>query len=403
MIVHGLLLAALTLGHLVLIVLVINVSHGLGYDARRMDRFVMAILVVVFGLTLWAGWWLAVTPWAAWPFAAKAYAGVALAVALIGLPGVTIARALRPRPAEVSGRSAEVDLAANLGASPPVGRGPIATLLKLPGNESLRLWRSQWRVELPDLPRACDGLTIVQLSDFHFQPGFDRRYFEAVADEAMRGVPDLAVFTGDLIDDASCLEWAVPVLSRVRGRLGQFAILGNHDRHFDPGPVAGALEEAGFTLLEGRWTRIEVGDAAIALGGTSFPWGPALDPAEMPEADVRVLLSHTPDLLYRASGWGIDLMLSGHNHGGQVRLPLIGPVLMPSRFSRRFDQGFFRDGPTLLYACRGVAAKHPIRYGCPPEVAVFELRTAPVPARREGASKEPRPEHERRRSSNVLS
>jgi predicted MPP superfamily phosphohydrolase len=94
----------------------------------------------------------------------------------------------------------------------------------------------------------------------------------------------------------------------------------------------------------------------------------------MPDADTRILLSHTPDLLATAAAWDIDLMLSGHNHGGQIRLPVVGPILMPSRFSRRFEQGFYRLDRTLLYVGRGIGAKHPIRYGCMPEIARITLR-----------------------------
>ena len=72
----------------------------------------------------------------------------------------------------------------------------------------------------------------------------------------------------------------------------------------------------------------------------------------------------------------MDLMFSGHNHGGQIRLPLVGAVFMPSRYSRRFDRGFFRAKGTLLYVNEGIAGKHPVRYGCPPEISRFVLKGA---------------------------
>ena len=97
----------------------------------------------------------------------------------------------------------------------------------------------------------------------------------------------------------------------------------------------------------------------------------------MPEADFRILLSHSPDRLAWAARWGIDLMLSGHNHGGQIRFPLIGPVFMPSLYSRRYDRGFFRAGPTLLHVSQGIGGQHPLRYGgCAPEISRFVLRVA---------------------------
>ena len=118
----------------------------------------------------------------------------------------------------------------------------------------------------------------------------------------------------------------------------------------------------------------------MALGGTSAPWGPALDYGAMPEADFRILLSHSPDQFPGAASRGVELVLAGHNHGGQVRLPIFGPILMPSRYSRHFDRGFFRAGASnsLLYVSQGVGGKHPIRYGCSPEITRFTLRAAPA-------------------------
>jgi predicted MPP superfamily phosphohydrolase len=235
----------------------------------------------------------------------------------------------------------------------------------------------EWNIGLPGLPRAWDGLSLIHLTDLHFSPCFDRRFFEAVANEAAAWDADIVAFTGDLVDHDATIDWIEPVLSRLRGRLGTFAILGNHDLEHDPRTIRRVLEQAGFTDLDGRWTELACDDSVLAVGGTSFPWGPRLDRAAMPAADFRLLLSHAPDRLFQAARWGIDLMLSGHNHGGQVRLPGIGPLFMPSLYSRHFDRGFFRAGPTLLYVGQGLAGEHPIRYGgCPPELTRLVLRVA---------------------------
>jgi uncharacterized protein len=384
MLVDWLLLAALALGHAGLVVLAVNTFHALGIEADDLEVVTLTALGLLGVATLAVGWSIAGTPWSSWPWPVRLYAIPCLATALVGLPAVTLARALRGRPAGIAGASREVDLAPASDGRGGVGTSRLAWLLRLPGNESLRLRRSEWRVELAGLPRSLEGLSIAHLTDLHFSRAYDRGYFEAVADAVAAGEPDLVAFTGDLVDDDAAIDWIVPVLSRVRGRLGQFAILGNHDRHHQPDRVARELERAGFAVLDGRWARLDVGGATLAVGGTSAPWGPALDPAAMPEADLRLLLCHSPDWFYRAEGWGIDLMLSGHNHGGQVRLPVVGPVLMPSRYSRRFDQGFFRRGRMVMYVGPGVGAKHPIRYGCPPEVSRLELCAAPV-AERDGA------------------
>ncbi len=189
---------------------------------------------------------------------------------------------------------------------------------------------------------------------------------------------DLVLVTGDLVDADEAVAWIEPVLAPLEGRLGKYAILGNHDVEHGPQRVMTALEDAGFSSLEGRWCVLEHAGARLAIGGTSAPWGPALAADLVPPADFRILLSHSPDQFYKARDWGVELMLSGHNHGGQIRLPAFGPLFMPSVYSRRFDRGFFRAGQTLLHVSEGVAGKHPYRYGCPPEVSCFVLRTTSV-------------------------
>ncbi len=226
------------------------------------------------------------------------------------------------------------------------------------------------------MPEKLDGLQIVQLSDLHFATCFDRKFFENVVEICLAWHADLVVVTGDLVEDDSTLEWIEPLLGRLEARLGKFAILGNHDREHDPRHIIAELSRAGFETLDGEWTSIDCDGAILALGGTSEPWGRPLDRRTTPAADFRILLSHSPDQFYAAHKAGIDFVLSGHNHGGQIRLPLVGPVFMPSRYSRRFDRRFFRLGQTLMYVSEGIAGKNPYRYGCPPEIARFTLRVA---------------------------
>ncbi len=375
MTVDWLILIPLVVGHLSLFVLALNISHSTNMTERMLGLSNLGLLsatLIALPFLVTQG------PWTAWPLAPRLYALLCLATTLVGLPIVTLIRAFRRTPGGVESRGEEVDLAVEPGLDRVVGDGKHRWLLHLPGNRSLRVRKVECELTLPGLPAALDGLNVVQLTDLHFSHCYRREFFEIVADEAARWDADLVAFTGDLLDDLSTMEWVEPVFSKLRGRLGQFAILGNHDHLLRPGRARRALEHAGFADLEGRWERIDVEGATLALGGTSAPWGPALDHNAVPEADFRILLSHSPDQFPRAASKGVDLVLAGHNHGGQIRLPVFGPILMPSRYSRHFDRGFFRNGRSLLYVSQGVGGKHPIRYGCTPEITRFTLRATPA-------------------------
>jgi predicted MPP superfamily phosphohydrolase len=373
-------LVPLALGHLALFVLAVNVAHGLGHPERVLSRAKLAFLAAfaaVSGLIAWEAWNGAILAWS-WP--ALAYAAVCVVTGVVAFPAATAYLHHRPRPEAAVVSETVVDLAAAHGTDALVGRGRYGWLLRLPGNESFRLRKVEWEVAIPRLPGALDGLSILHLSDLHLARSYDRRFFEAVVDEAADWPCDLVAFTGDLVDDDAAADWVVPLFSRLRGRLGSFAILGNHDLQHRPDLLRRRLVEAGFTDLEGAWATLDVAGLRVAVGGTSYPWGPPLPPADRPGADLQILLSHSPDEFYRAGRAGFDLMLSGHNHGGQVRFPLVGPVFMPSRYSRRFDRGFFRKGDLILHVSQGIAGKHPIRVGCLPEVGRLVLRTtAAVP------------------------
>jgi predicted MPP superfamily phosphohydrolase len=376
MIPYLLFLAAFAIGHAALVIWPVNVAHGLGFRSSRTEPITLVVLSLMGAITLATMVWIAGHGYPAWPLALRVYAGACVAVAVLGLPAAEIARRLRPGPGSVLATSTEThDLAGTIQA----GSGRASWLLAIPGNQSALLQVKDCRIALPDLPPTLEGLTVVHLTDLHMAPALGRRYFEAVADRAARFEPDLVLCTGDIVEHLDAIPWVAPVLGRLRGRLGQFAILGNHDAHYRPDRIRDVLADAGFLELDGRWERVDADGQAIALGGTAAPWGPRLERAAMPGADLRIVLSHTPDQFPRIARWGaVDLILAGHNHGGQVRLPLVGPVLMPSRYSRRYDRGVFRSGSTLMYVGQGIGAKHPVRINCPPELTRLVLVRDPI-------------------------
>jgi uncharacterized protein len=367
------------LGHLYHFVLIINIGSGLGYSESHIHRVRNLVFAGLCASSAFLLWKHVHEPWWTWSWSFLSYAVLCTVSGTLVLPLTSIRIAWRRRPRGIAGSSQTLDLAHPDGMAALIGSGRRSWLLRLPRNESFSLCLRHWDLPVPNLPEPLDGFHVVQISDLHFAPCFERRYFESVVDACRDWRTDLIVITGDLVDHDDAIAWIEPILGPLEARLGKFAILGNHDEDHQPLMIVGELGRAGFETLEGRWTTVVVDDTVVAIGGTSAPWGPAFDRRNVPPADFRLLLSHSPDLFYRAQDWNVDLMLSGHNHGGQIRLPLVGPVFMPSRYSRRFDRGFFRQGQTLMYVSEGVAGKHPVRYGCPPEVTRFVLHATTGP------------------------
>ena len=138
-----------------------------------------------------------------------------------------------PAPRESTGRSRHSTWPGS-GTRALIGGGNGSWLLRLPGNESFRVQLREWDVAIPGLPEPLDGLRIVQLSDLHLAPCFERRFFERVIDACRGWDADLVVMTGDIVEDDEAIGWIEPLLAPLEARLGKFAILGNHDDEHQP-------------------------------------------------------------------------------------------------------------------------------------------------------------------------
>jgi predicted MPP superfamily phosphohydrolase len=376
----GLLLAAALVliigGNLWHFVWAVNISSGLGYSEKTLSRLRLVFLLILMTTTILIAWYLLRVSGSEWPWPVKLYGAICIASSVLIGPLGSLCLRLRRPIAGSPRQSLHSNFTESQDARSFIGDTWKAQLLRIPGNRSLHLRRVEWDLEFPGLHQGLNGLSIVQLSDLHFARCYQRTYFDAVVDSCREWPADLVLITGDIVDDLEMIDWIEPILGRLEARHGKFAILGNHDYEHAPELILSALERAGFTTLEGRWSTLKLEGAILAVGGTSAPWGPEFEVGDIPKADFHVLLSHTPDQFAKARRWGMDFVLSGHNHGGQIRLPLIGPLFMPSLYSRRFDRGFFRSGSTLLYVSEGIGGKHPVRFGCTPEVARFVLRHA---------------------------
>jgi len=305
-----------------------------------------------------------------------AYFASCLVFGGIILPTITIRRLLRKPPSCVVAEATRtLDVWPELGEK-LIGDGKLAAATRLPGNCVFRVDFTDVTLAPPGLPPEWDGLSILVVNDLHFHGTPSRPFFERVVGElAAWGVPDLVFLLGDFVDTETHHEWIAPLLAPIRATEGGYAILGNHDRNYDPDRVRAALAALGFTVLGNCWREATIRGVRCVIAGHEGPWfAPPPDLSTAPAGLYRLCLSHTPDNFY----WGIDnrigLMLSGHTHGGAIRIPVIGSIFVPSIFGRRFDMGVFEQNGTVLVVNRGLSGREPIRFRCNPEVVRITLK-----------------------------
>ncbi len=233
-------------------------------------------------------------------------------------------------------------------------------------------------IYLAKLPRQFDGFRIVQLSDVHHGPFSSREQIERAVETANRLKPDIIALTGDYISKErgyapSCAE----MLGKLEARYGVYAVLGNHDHWTDAKLITDLFCAEGIKVLINEGMRFEHADAAFWLAGVDDTMvgleDISLAMAGSRRDEMKLLLAHNPIVLRRAARAGIDLVLSGHTHGGQVAWR--SERSASGRPRRRLLKGLGRQGNTQIYVTRGLGTVIlPIRYGCPPEVSLLELR-----------------------------
>ena len=246
--------------------------------------------------------------------------------------------------------------------------------------EPFRLTVEHHQIHLQRLPRELDGFRIVQLSDIHHSPFTSREQIERAVETANSLQPDIVALTGDYVSKerayaAPCAE----LLSGLRARHGVYAVLGNHDHWTDAALITDLFRAEGITVLVNQGMRFENNGAAFWLAGVDDTMVGLEDLplalAGSSDNEFKLLLAHNPIILRRAARAGVDLVLSGHTHGGQVRLR--SERNTAGRPRRRLLKGLARQGETQIYITRGLGTVVlPVRFGCPPEVSLLELRTA---------------------------
>jgi predicted MPP superfamily phosphohydrolase len=253
-------------------------------------------------------------------------------------------------------------------ALPPEGRKSHAI------NVVYDLEVTRYEIFIDDLPESQDGYRIVFLTDTHVAPFVHQDFYREIISQVSNFDPHLILLGGDFV------TWHrhIPILAdrligHLRARDGIFAILGNHDYWAGAEEVVGAMTACGVQFL----TNASVARPLQLVGVDEIYRGnPDVERAFAgvdPNAPT-IGISHHPDVIDLLGGRRIDLLLCGHTHGGQIRFPFFGAVVVPSQHEADYAAGFHRVGNVLMYVSRGIGSIPPVRILCRPEVATFVLR-----------------------------
>jgi predicted MPP superfamily phosphohydrolase len=251
--------------------------------------------------------------------------------------------------------------------------------------EPRRVEVTHQQIVITKLPRTFDGFRIVQLSDIHHSPFLGMEEIAEAVHRANELRPDLIALTGDYVSHSrDYIDGCAQALGMLRAQHGVFAVLGNHDHWTDAERMAESLTRHGIRVLVNENVRIGLNGSYIRLAGVDDLM---VKRDDLPRAlrgsassETRILLAHNPAIIREAARAGVDLVLSGHTHGGQINWRLLigredrKTARWLRRPSRRLMRGHAQLGSTQLYVNRGLGTVVvPLRYGCPPEITVIEL------------------------------
>jgi uncharacterized protein len=255
--------------------------------------------------------------------------------------------------------------------------------------EPASLHNRDYEVSLPSWPAACDGIRVAVLADLHVGSpynGLDK--LARIVDTTLAAKPDLILLAGDyVIDGVIGGKFVAPKtmtesLHRLAAPLGVFAILGNHDRWNNTRQVEieNTLETAGITILEDAAVAVVSRQCRFSLVGLSDFWtgprkyGSVL--AKLPRGAPIVAFTHNPDI-FPLLPESVNLTFAGHTHGGQVYIPILGRLIVPSRYGQLYAAGHIMKDGRHLFVSPGLGTSIlPVRFLVPPEVSVVTIRSA---------------------------
>jgi len=268
-------------------------------------------------------------------------------------------------------------------------------------------------VKIDPIFKDLDGIRILHIGDLHLR-GRNKK-IEAFLNKLSKESFDLLFITGDVVDDYRALDQTCAYLQKLRPRIGAWFVLGNHDEYKlnfkqllffrcvrsrtkkqDIEKLLSSLEKIGIRTLPNKTDRIKIGNVSLKITGITIPLGlDRLKPTNTiykkdmenleeffskdkgKKKEFSVVLTHLPDMVGAIKNMKADLYFAGHTHGGQVRLPIIGPVFTFSRVQRRYNRGLFKisDGSYMnVTAGIGHSRETPFRLFCPPEATIITLK-----------------------------
>ncbi|HEY4013474.1 MAG TPA: metallophosphoesterase [Polyangiaceae bacterium] len=237
-------------------------------------------------------------------------------------------------------------------------------------------------VRVSGLDPRIDGLRVAQLSDLHIGTFTPKAWGLAWARAANARGADLAVVTGDLVTSGTEFHADVAeVVGALRATHGTFVSMGNHDYFGEGEPLISLMRARGATVLRNEGVEVRHGGATLWLAGLDDTWTCRDDLAralrDRPPATATLLLAHDPERFDQAAEAGVELVLSGHTHGGQIAVPFLARFIGLANLAHRYRLGFYRRGRSTLYVHPGLGTTGPpFRLGVAPEVSILVLRAA---------------------------
>jgi len=256
--------------------------------------------------------------------------------------------------------------------------GNLSKVAKTAMDEANTLTVEHVEIALKRLPPKLDGSRIVHLSDTHHSRFTDLEHISRAVEIANELKPDMALLTGDYVShDADYIAPVAETLAKLESEFGTFACLGNHDHWTDAPLVTHLLRGEGVTVLINEGFRFEARDASFWLAGVDDYMAAKTDVraalhGSFPD-EMKLLLAHNPLIFRQAVRAEVDLTLSGHTHGGQIKMRDPEKKILPSR---KLKSGHHQRKESQIYITRGIGTVVvPARYQCPPEITLLELHT----------------------------